>query len=198
MSDLHQETFQAGTAELDITEEQARDAGSRQQYETAESAERSYGEYAETDAEVEARIAGQDELPSREESRQATWGDDPSYYDETELGTEYDGDAGAFLAAEDELPTPQDPARAPGATTLSTTTRPTWLPSTTATLARSPPRKTARPPRTPWQVQTLGALTPSCPQETTAMSCHQEQTGSRRWRPSMTRPGRRSRTWRQS
>lgn len=108
MSDLYQETSQADTAETGATGAPARDAESLQRYETGESAERGYGEYAETDAEVQARITGQDELPSHDESRHATWGDNPDYYDETELGAFYDGDAGAFLAAEDKLPTPQE------------------------------------------------------------------------------------------
>jgi hypothetical protein len=77
-------------------------------HETAEPAGRDYGGYPETDAEVQARIASQDELPTREESRQATWGDDPDYYGETDPGAEYDGDADVFLAGEDELPTPQE------------------------------------------------------------------------------------------
>ena len=108
MSDLYHETSQAETAEPDTVPEPARDTGSGQQYKTAELAGHSYGEYPETDAEVQARIAGQDELPAREESRQATWGDDPDYYDATEPGAEYDGDVDAFLAGEDELPTPQE------------------------------------------------------------------------------------------
>jgi hypothetical protein len=108
VSDLDYETSQAGTAEA----EPAHDAGSRQQYETAEPADHSYGEYTETDAEVQARIAGQDELPAPEESRQATWGDNPDYYDEAELGAEYDGDVDALLAGEDELPTPQESRQA--------------------------------------------------------------------------------------
>lgn len=108
MTDQYYETSQAGIAEADTSREPVHDAGSSQQYETAEPADHSYGEYTETDAEVQARIAGQDELPAPEESRQATWGDHPDYYDETELGTEYDGDVDAFLAEEDDLPTPQE------------------------------------------------------------------------------------------
>jgi hypothetical protein len=99
VSDLYQETAE---------QEPASDASSYQQYETAEPADQDYGEYTETDAEVEARIADQDELPTPEESRQATWGDNPDYYDETEFSAEYDGDLDAFLAEEDELPTPQE------------------------------------------------------------------------------------------
>jgi hypothetical protein len=108
VSDLYHETSQAGTAEPDTGSEPARDTGSGQQYETVEPTDHSYGEYTETDAEVQARIAEQDKLPAREESRQTTWGDDPDYYDEAELGAEYDGDVDAFLAGQDELPTPQE------------------------------------------------------------------------------------------
>ena len=50
----------------------------------------------------------QDELPSPAQSQAATWGDNPEYYDETELAGTYDGDLGAFLAAGDDLPTPQE------------------------------------------------------------------------------------------
>ena len=108
MSDLYSEPSPATTAEPDTGREPAPDAGSRQQYETADPAGQGYGEYAETDAQVQARIASQDELPAREESRQVTWGDNPDYYDETDLGADYDGDADAFLAGENELPTPQE------------------------------------------------------------------------------------------
>lgn len=57
----------------------------------------------------------------------AAWGDDPDYYDEEEAepGAEYDGDSSAFIAGQDELPTPQDFHAADWATTLTTTTRPT-------------------------------------------------------------------------
>jgi hypothetical protein len=108
VSDLSNETSPAATAEPDTSREPAPDAGSRPQYETADPAEQGYGEYAETDAQVQARIASQDELPAREESRHVTWGDNPDYYDETNLGADYDGDANAFLAGENELPTPQE------------------------------------------------------------------------------------------
>jgi hypothetical protein len=108
MSDLYHETSETDTVEPDTGWEPAHDVGSQPEYERVEPAGQGYGEYTEADAEVQARIAGQDELPTREESRQATWGDDPDYYDEAELGAEYDGDVNAFLAGEDELPTPQE------------------------------------------------------------------------------------------
>jgi hypothetical protein len=57
---------------------------------------------------VQERIASQDELPTPEESRAATWGDNPQYYDETDLATEYDGDASTYHSWEDDLPTPEE------------------------------------------------------------------------------------------
>jgi hypothetical protein len=64
--------------------------------------------YRETEAATEARIADQDQMPAPAESRPATWGDNPDYYDETDLGSEYDGDPSAFVAEQDELPPPQE------------------------------------------------------------------------------------------
>jgi len=87
VSDLYQET----TEPPDATGESPGDDG-----------------YQETDAEVQARIASQDELPTPEESRAATWGDNPQYYDDADLAAEYDGDAGAFQSWEDDLPTPEE------------------------------------------------------------------------------------------
>ncbi len=66
------------------------------------------GGYRETEAATEARIADQDQMPAPAESRPATWGDNPDYYDETDLGSEYDGDISAFVAEQDELPPPQE------------------------------------------------------------------------------------------
>jgi hypothetical protein len=83
VSDLDYETPETGTAETDTSREPGRDADSRQQHETPGPADQGYCEYTETDAEIEARIAGQDEGPSPQESRQATWGDNPDYFDET-------------------------------------------------------------------------------------------------------------------
>jgi hypothetical protein len=74
-------------------------------YESPTEADR-YGGYRETEAETQARIAGQDELPTPQQSRETTWGDNPDYYD-ADLAYEYDGDASAFIAGQDELPTPQ-------------------------------------------------------------------------------------------
>jgi hypothetical protein len=60
------------------------------------------GKYQETSAEVQARIASQDQLPTPEkESRQATWGDHPVYHDETNLD-DADGDALAQRAGGDD------------------------------------------------------------------------------------------------
>ena len=53
-----------------------------------------------------AALAAEDQLPARQDSRAATWGDNPDY-DETDLSAEYDGDAAA-LAAEDQLPARQE------------------------------------------------------------------------------------------
>lgn len=64
--------------------------------------------YRESEAATEARIADQDQLPAPAESRPATWGDNPDYYDETDPGSEYDGDISAFIADQDELPPPQE------------------------------------------------------------------------------------------
>jgi hypothetical protein len=60
---------------------------------------------AEYDEHLGALAAG-GQLPTRQDSRAATWGDDPEF-DETALGAEYDGGLEA-LAAGDELPARQD------------------------------------------------------------------------------------------
>lgn len=108
MSDLYHETTEVRDPEPDTSQEPAPDNSPRQQYETTEQADRGYDDYTESQAEVEARIADQDELPTPAESRQATWGDNPDYYDEADLDTAYDNDADAFLAEQDELATPQE------------------------------------------------------------------------------------------
>lgn len=82
----------------------APDAG----YESSAGAD-GYGGYHETEADTEARIADQDQLPAPAEFNAAAWGDSPGYYDEeADPGAEYDGDASAFIADQDELPTPQE------------------------------------------------------------------------------------------
>ena len=53
-----------------------------------------------------AALAAEDQLPSRQDARNAAWGDSPEY-DEAGLGSEYDGDLGA-LTAEGQLPSRQD------------------------------------------------------------------------------------------
>jgi hypothetical protein len=106
--DYETETSERETAEADASQEPLGDTGSREEYETGEPAHRGYREYTETDAEVEARIADQDELPPREESRQSAGADDLGNYDMTDLGAEYDGDIDAFLAEQDELPPRQE------------------------------------------------------------------------------------------
>jgi hypothetical protein len=52
-------------------------------------------------------LAAQDQLPARQDSRAATWGDSPEYDDEADLGAEYDGDLEA-LTGQDHLPARQD------------------------------------------------------------------------------------------
>jgi hypothetical protein len=68
-----------------------------------------YGEAglgAEYDGDLDA-LTAEDQLPARQDSRAATWGDSPEYDDEADLGAEYDGDLEA-LTAEDHLPARQD------------------------------------------------------------------------------------------
>ncbi len=59
------------------------------------------GGYHETEADTQARINGQDEMPAPQESRATTWGDDPHFDDETDLAAEYDGDLSALTPEED-------------------------------------------------------------------------------------------------
>jgi hypothetical protein len=56
-----------------------------------------------------AALAAEDQLPARQDSRAATWGDSPEYdeYDESDLGAEYDGDLEA-LTGGDQLPARQE------------------------------------------------------------------------------------------
>jgi hypothetical protein len=54
-----------------------------------------------------AALAAEDQLPPRQDSRAATWGDSPVYDDEADLGAEYDGDLEA-LTAGDQLPARQE------------------------------------------------------------------------------------------
>jgi hypothetical protein len=51
-------------------------------------------------------LTAEDQLPARQDSRNATWGDSPEY-DEIGLGDGYDGDTDA-LTVEDQLPARQD------------------------------------------------------------------------------------------
>jgi hypothetical protein len=211
VSDLYHETAEP---------EPASDASSYQQYETAEPADLDYGEYTETDAEVRARIADQDELPTPEESRQATWGDNPDYYDETEFSAEYDGDLDAFLAGEDELPTPQESrARTWGDNPdyydetdltseydgdLDAITTEGDDPAGRHTLVSPDAEDThARSPTAPEAQDTPDPSTDAEPvrpddaalhRERPASRCHRRRGNSRRWKPSVTKRGRRSRT----
>jgi hypothetical protein len=52
--------------------------------------------------------AAEDRLPTRQDARAATWGDDPEYDDQNDPDTEHDTDLGALTAAQDRLPTRQD------------------------------------------------------------------------------------------
>ena len=61
------------------------------------------------DAGTRTTLADQDQLPTRQDARAATWGQDPEYDDENDPDTGYDADPGALTAAEeDRLPTRQD------------------------------------------------------------------------------------------
>jgi hypothetical protein len=104
VSDLYQETAEPLTGGADAGLGTA-DAGYQPELAAAPSG---YDGYQENSAEVQARIASQDELPAPEESRAATWGDNPQYDDEADLASEYDGDAGAFRSWEDDLPSPDE------------------------------------------------------------------------------------------
>jgi hypothetical protein len=104
VSDLYQETAEPVTGGADAGRGTA-DAG--YQPESADGPS-GYDGYQENSAEIQARIASQDELPTPEESRAATWGDDPQYDDEADLASGCDGDAGAFSSWEDDLPSPEE------------------------------------------------------------------------------------------
>jgi hypothetical protein len=67
---------------------------------------REAGPGTEYDGDLDA-IAAADQLPARQDSRAATWGDSPVYDDEADLGAEYDGDLEA-LTGQDHLPARQD------------------------------------------------------------------------------------------
>jgi hypothetical protein len=113
VSDLGHETTQTSTAGSGTDETgsghdtltyQRHDAagpgpGPGRGYESPAEADR-YGDYQETETETEARIAGEDELPTPQQSRAATWGDNPDYYDDTDLASEYDGDASALTTTD--------------------------------------------------------------------------------------------------
>ncbi|MGH3245994.1 MAG: hypothetical protein ACRDOI_07250, partial [Trebonia sp.] len=61
------------------------------------------------DGDLEA-LTADDQLPTRQESRAAAWGDSPGYA-EAGLGTEYDGDLEALTADDPTLDTGEDHAR---------------------------------------------------------------------------------------
>lgn len=70
------------------------------------------GETAESEVDLtrgtgEPRDASEDEFPTRQDARAATWGDHPEY-DDDDPGAEYDGELGALAGDEDRLPTRPD------------------------------------------------------------------------------------------
>jgi hypothetical protein len=99
VNELYRET--SDTADRGAAAEPAHDS----QLESTRYEQPDYGHYTETTAETEARIAAEDELPTPDEVREATWGDNPEYYDETNLGE--DGDYDAVLP-DDDLPSPDE------------------------------------------------------------------------------------------
>lgn len=61
------------------------------------------------DTGAQATLADEDHLPTRQDARAATWGEDPEYYDENDPDAGYDGDLDTPTAADgDQLPTRQD------------------------------------------------------------------------------------------
>jgi hypothetical protein len=62
----------------------------------------------QSDTVTRTALADGDQLPTRQDARAATWGEDPEYDDQNDPGTEYDGDLDALTAEEDRLPTRQD------------------------------------------------------------------------------------------
>ena len=60
------------------------------------------------DADSQAIADGEDQLPTRQDARAATWGDDPEYYDENDPGEEYERDLDELTADRDQFPTRQD------------------------------------------------------------------------------------------
>jgi hypothetical protein len=89
------EAYDAGTAAPDASYESPAEADG-------------YGGYHETEADTQARIADQDQLPAPAKFHAVNWGDSPDYSDETDLAAEYDGDTSAFITGQDDLPTPQE------------------------------------------------------------------------------------------
>jgi hypothetical protein len=59
-------------------------------------------------AEMPAALADEDQLPTRQDARAATWGEDPEYYDDDGPDPQNDAGPDALTADEDQLPTWQD------------------------------------------------------------------------------------------
>jgi len=62
----------------------------------------------QSDTGTRTALAGDDQLPTRQDARAATWGEDPEYDDETDPDTEYDGDLDALAADGDVFDNDQD------------------------------------------------------------------------------------------
>jgi hypothetical protein len=106
MSELHSartDTDSGTTSETNtatrIEREPAPDGGDRRYQDTRTAERQDYGQ--DDDATIEARLdeAG---LPTRTESRAATWGPDATGDEDDDFGDEYDGDLEALLAEPDD------------------------------------------------------------------------------------------------
>jgi hypothetical protein len=86
-------------------------------------------------AEMQATLADEDQLPTRQDARAATWSEDPEYYDESDPDPQYDADLDALTADEDHLPTRQDARAATWGEDPNTTERTTRAHPTTQTPA---------------------------------------------------------------
>jgi len=102
MSDLYPGTSETSEPTADGTQEPSRDWT---RYESGPEGGRSH---EHRDAGTQTMLADEDRLPTRQDARAATWGDNPVYEDEDDLGAEYDGGFGTLTADEDQLPTRQD------------------------------------------------------------------------------------------
>jgi len=102
MSDLYPGTSETSEPTADGTQEPSRDWT---RYEPGPEGGRSH---EHRDAGTQTMLADEDRLPTRQDARAATWGDNPVYEDEDDPGAEDEGDFGTLTADEDQLPTRQD------------------------------------------------------------------------------------------